>query len=314
MPAPNADTLMNRFTVKAKFRHMQVLIKLSELGSMRRAAQAVHMTQPAISQLVSELERLLETDLFFRHARGIEPTEAAKDLIPVARRILKALEDGSESLANRLQDRGGVVRVAASPAALGGMIHGKLDGFAQAHPTIQVHISELGAIADENDFSGDPADIMCSRKPSVIPKDWTFESCAEDMLVAVCGYTHPLAEQPQISSRDLGQYKWLMNRVGSVARDRFEVMSLEHGWPSSAQCPIVMHIPNLTRDMLMTGKYLAIMPRSVCLPWLASGEFKALATEVDTPLAPLGFLWRKATAGEATTKFAGYLRRQTPSG
>ena len=45
---PSADTLLNRFTVKVKFRHMQVLVKLAEVGSMRRAAQAVNMTQPAI--------------------------------------------------------------------------------------------------------------------------------------------------------------------------------------------------------------------------------------------------------------------------
>lgn len=66
---PSANTLLNRFVVKAKFRHMQVLIKLAEVGSMRKTADAVNMTQPAISQLVQELEKLLETDLFFRHAK-----------------------------------------------------------------------------------------------------------------------------------------------------------------------------------------------------------------------------------------------------
>ena len=76
----SANTLLNRFVVRSKFRHMQVLIKLAEIGSMRRTAEAVNMTQPAITQLVAELEKLLETKLFLRHAKGVEPTVAEKAL------------------------------------------------------------------------------------------------------------------------------------------------------------------------------------------------------------------------------------------
>lgn len=308
MPLPNANTLLNRFTAKAKFRHMQVLIKLAELGSMRRAAEAVNMTQPAVSQMVSELERLLEIELFFRHARGVEPTLAARELLPVAQRILEALEDGSEAVASRLLEQGGIVRISASPAALGGLIHGTLDAFAEARPDIQVHISEtsgsdsLGGVAEAS------ADIVCTRQPSVIPEGWVFEQCLEDALIAVCGHNHPLAERETIAADELGKCKWLLNRVGSVARQRFEEISEARGWPQSARCQIIMHIPELTREMLLTGKYLAILPRSVALPWLGSGEIRKLDTEIDTPLAPLGFLWRQERAGSASAAFAAHLK------
>ncbi|MBO6883754.1 MAG: LysR family transcriptional regulator [Marivita sp.] len=86
MPAPDANILMNRLLLKGKVRHMLVLVRLIELGSMRRTATALNMAQPAVTQIVAEMEALLETELFFRHARGVEPTEAAKDLLPVAHR------------------------------------------------------------------------------------------------------------------------------------------------------------------------------------------------------------------------------------
>lgn len=306
---PSADTLLNRFTVKAKFRHMQVLVKLVEIGSMRRAAEAVHMTQPAISQLVSELEKLLETELFFRHAKGVEPTDAAKELLPVAHRILGALEDGAESVANRLQQQSGVVRVSVSAAALGGMIQGTLDRFAMRYPGIQVHISQmndtdpLGAIAEQS------ADVVCTREPAVLPEGWTFERCADDELIVVCGACHPFATQQAIAMHDLGQTKWLMNRVGSVARRRFEDMATKHSWPLEARCQMIMHIPELTKEMLSKGTYLAILPRSVALPWLASGEAVELKTEVNAPLPPLGFLWSPDRAGSAIASFVKHLRR-----
>lgn len=306
---PSASTLLNRFTVRAKFRHMQVLVKLSELGSMRRAAQAVNMTQPAISQLVSELEKLLETELFFRHARGVEPTEATKELLPIAHRILGALEDGAETVASRLQEQGGVVRVSASPAALGGMIHGRLDAFAQRYPHIQVHFNQVNDTDPLSKIAEDRADIVCSRRPPVIPEGWSFETCLEDRLVVVSGQAHPLVGQDEVTPEDLGAAKWLLNRVGSVARDRFEELSARHSWPQSARCQIVMHIPQLTKEMLLTGQYLAILPRSVALPWLAAGDIHELRAGISAPLAPLGFLWRKERAGSATSAFAAHLRK-----
>lgn len=307
---PSANTLLNRFTVKAKFRHMQVLVKLAEIGSMRRAAQAVNMTQPAISQLVSELEKLLETDLFFRHAKGVEPTEATKELLPIAQRILGALEDGAENVANRLQQQGGVVRVSASAAALGGMIQGTLGRFATRHPDILVHIAQmndtdpLGGVVDQT------ADIVCTREPSVVPEGWTFERCAEDELIAVCGHSHPFAARQAIPTDELGQTKWLMNRVGSVARRRFEDMAAEHAWPQDCRCQMIMHIPELTKEMLASGNYLAIAPRSVALPWLASAEVVELQTEINSPLPPLGFLWSPDQAGTATRSFVTHLRNE----
>ncbi len=310
---PSADTLLNRFTVKAKFRHMQVLVKLVEIGSMRRAAEAVNMTQPAISQLVSELEKLLETELFFRHAKGVEPTEAARELLPVAHRILGALEDGAESVANRLQQQSGVVRVSASAAALGGMIQGTLDRFAMRYPGIQVHILQMNDADPLGGVVEQSADVVCTREPSVLPEGWVFERCADDELVAVCGSDHPFASRQSIATEELGRTKWLMNRVGSVARQRFEDMVSKHHWPLKSRCQMIMHIPELTREMLATGKYLAILPRSVALPWIASREAVELNTEVNAPLPPLGFLWSPDKAGPAISSFVAHLRKNAPS-
>ena len=304
---PDASTFLNRFMVRTKLRDMQILVRLIELGSMSRAAQASNMTQPAVSQLVAELESMLETDLFFRHSRGVEPTEAAMDLLPVARRILRALEDGVEAVANRIHEQSGVVRVSASPAAQGGMLQGKLDAFAQKYPDIQVHIAQTSDIDPFGGIAENAYDIVCTREPSIIPEGWTFERCMKDELIAVCGITHRFAFRCNIAIKELGQARWLQNRVGSVARDRFEEISCKGDWPWSARCQIIMHIPELTREMLLTGRYLAILPRSVATPWLRTGEVRELRTEINAPLAPLGFLWRKARAGSATSRLAAHI-------
>lgn len=121
------------------------------------------------------MEKLLETEWFFRHARGGKPTAATRDLLPTAQRILGALEDGGEMVANRVQNQSGIVRISASPAALGGMIHGQLDAFAIRHPVTQVHVSQTNDTAPIGGVTDGSADIVCTREPAVTPEGWTFE-------------------------------------------------------------------------------------------------------------------------------------------
>jgi len=194
--------------------------------------------------------------------------------LPIAHRILSAIEDGAENIANRLQQQGGVVRVSASPAALGGMIQGKLHSFANRHPKVQVHIGQLSDAEPLRGITEGSVDVVCTREPTVIPQGWFFERHVDDLLIAICGINHPLAAKTEITTEELGQAKWLLNRVGSVARDRFEKIASENDWQGSARCQMIMHIPEMTKEMLTTGKYLAILPRSVALPWLAAGLVK----------------------------------------
>ena len=81
----HARVLLNRLLAKARFRHLQVLVKLAEVGSVRRTAEAIGMTQPGVTQLLADLEALLDVPLFHRHARGVLPTAACLDLLPLAR-------------------------------------------------------------------------------------------------------------------------------------------------------------------------------------------------------------------------------------
>ena len=104
---PDADVIYRRLLSKAKFRHLSLLIQLNDLRNMKRAAESMNLSQPAVSLAVSELEKLLGVTLFLRHARGVEPTQAATELVPVARRIMAALGDGSEIVSSVLNETQG---------------------------------------------------------------------------------------------------------------------------------------------------------------------------------------------------------------
>jgi len=109
---PSATALLNRLLVRGKFRHIQVLLKLAELGSIQRTAESIGTTQSAVTQTLAYLEQMLETPLFHRHARGVQPTLACIELLPVGRQLLEGLFESAEVI--RLEDhtaftRGGSV-------------------------------------------------------------------------------------------------------------------------------------------------------------------------------------------------------------
>ena len=91
-----ATVLRNRLVARARLRHLQVLVRIAELGSVQRAADAIDMSQPAVSHVLADLESLLGCALFHRQARGMRPTAVGATLLPLARRVLATVDDSAE--------------------------------------------------------------------------------------------------------------------------------------------------------------------------------------------------------------------------
>ena len=305
--ATSSTVILRRLLTRAKFRHLEVLIRVSELGSMRKATTALGMTQPSISQVIAELEELTETRLFFRHARGVEPTEITRDLLPIARRILGALGEGAETIAGGLARKEGLVRVAASEAGMLGLVHPILPDVARSARAIQVILSQSSGPDPLQQIADDTCDILCIRSPGVIPEGWHFVACREDALITVCRPGHPLAGRDDITPAELGGFRWLMNRIDSIARIRFEEAFAEHGWSNATRCDIIVHVPEMTVQLLGSEDFLALIPRSVALPYLDTGQIVALDCAMRFDLAPLGFLWKGEQASQATAHLAKFL-------
>lgn len=298
--ALNAQTLLNRLTTRARLRHMQALVMLDDLRSMTRAAQAMGMTQPAMTQLVAELEQLLETTLFLRHSRGVDPTPVAEDLMPVARRILAAMEEGAEAIATRIRRDSGPVRVAATVAAVGAILDPGLARMATDQPAMQVLVDSVVGQALAASFSGQEFDLVLCRRQLVVPEGWRFVPCVADRAVIVAGRRHPLAGRRAVAPAELGGARWLQNHVATLARHIFEDLCERHGWRDPQEVQIISRVPPLIWSMLKSGELLCLTPRSVVQPWVEDGALVELPFDVGQPLEPVGFYWKPEEAGPST--------------
>lgn len=305
---PDSNAIFRRFVSKAKLRHFVLLIRLFELGNMKRTAQALGMSQPAVSLMVAELEQLLGVELFRRHSRGVDPTRVTTELLPVARRIVAAIGDGSEIVSNIVNDSAGFVRISATPAAISALIHPVALTFARRFPNVHIEISEIAVANPLQALSDGTCDILSIRKPEIIPENWQFESCLSDALVVLCGKRNPLARKAFATLDDLAGANWLLTRRGSVARDRFEDLAEEMNLPVENRCGVITHVPMVTQELLEQGNYLTLVPRSVAASWLRNGIVHELDSPATTALAPLGFLWQGDNARRVTKMVANELR------
>jgi DNA-binding transcriptional LysR family regulator len=302
----SSTVLLNRMLARGKFRHVQVLMELAELGSVQRAANAMGMTQSSVTQSLAYIEQLLGVPLFQRHARGVRPTLICQDLLPVLRQIMGGLGAGAETIAAHQSEGQGLVRLLASAAAINGVLLPALVRFHDEHPRVQLQMQE----AEREDLllrvSSGQADLAVCRRPAVVPSHWRFEPLLEDHFVVVCGVTHPLAGSTSIDWNRLAAATWLLPPVGSMARDCFD--ELAQAWTAPAPT-----YPLITRSLLALiwllrdRPLLSLLPyRSVKL-WVDQGLLATLDLDHHLPLEGLGMLMPEGEGREATQVLVSFL-------
>jgi DNA-binding transcriptional LysR family regulator len=302
----SAKVLLNRLTAKARFRHFEVLVRLNELGSIKRTAESIGMTQPGVTQILADLEQLLEVTLFHRHARGVLPTQACQDLLPMARQCLLGLSASAEAIADRTTLGQGVVRIKSSTAGINGLLVNAIPLLNEKFPGIQLHIHE----AEVNDqfaaISKGEIELGVCRQPAQCPTGWHFEALLADEFVVVCNPTHRLAKKNKVTWEDLKKETWVLSPIGSAAREKFEALCLEHKFTPST-CHVITRVSSMTWAMLQQRHLVTLVPSSVFQQLKAADQLTTLKLKDKLPFDPLGLLLPDKDLSMATQSVVKFL-------
>lgn len=308
MPA-SASVLASRLVIRARLRHLQVLVKVAELGSVKRAAEAIGLTQPSTSQALADLEQLLECPLFDRHARGMHPTPVALAVIPLARRILDTVTECAETVAALSGSARSQVRIAALSGAVTGILAEALPVFCQQHPDILVQVREAEIEQIGTLMAGDSIDLVFCRRPAVAAEGWDFEPLIEDELIVVAAPGHPLAGKRRVSMKTLRNEVWLSSPAASAPRMVFDQWTEAEGI-HPRQRLISTRSAAILWATLAHERCVCLMPRSFAHQMLGAQQLVRLDVTVPYQFEPIGMLVRHAEKGAATQLLQGFLRSQ----
>jgi DNA-binding transcriptional LysR family regulator len=199
-------------------RQLRAFATIGRLGSFTKAAEALFISQPALSAQVRHLEEALELKLFDRSTRSVALTQVGRDLLPVVDRVLGEFEAVIARARNVAQVNIGRVSVAALPSVSSTLLPRAMVEFRARHPGITIDLKDALAERVLDMVRSGAVDFGLTVEPPPDPQ-LVFTTLASDRIVAVMPRQHPLGKIARVRLADLnGTPLILMDRESSVRR------------------------------------------------------------------------------------------------
>lgn len=310
--------LIDRLAHRLKLRDLRVLDSVAKSKSMRRAANQLHLTQPAVSKMISELEHMLGVRLFDRSRQGIEPTPYGLALLKSGVAIFDDLRQGLREVEFLSDPASGEVRVAATEPMAAGVLPVIVTRLFQRYPRISIYMTQSPIAVVEHrtpqyrDLRDRNVDLIFGPivKP-FIEDDLAAEHLFEDKSAVAAGARSRWARSRKLTLADLVDEPWCMpppdTLVGSRFIEAFRTCGL--GVPGRK---VVASSIQLYLGLLATERFLTIVPDSLLR---FSGErfaIKRLPIHLSVPPRPIGLVTLKnRTIGPGARLFAQTAREVT---
>lgn len=188
--------------MKLNLRQIEVFRAVMLTGSISGAAALLHVSQPAVSRLMSYTESRLRLVLFERIKGRLFPTPEARELFAEVQGVYQGVQRVNELAADLVDKRAGTLRLAVSPSLGQTLIPAAVARFRKRNPEVRINIQTLISTQLIQALVTQQAEIGVA----VIPVDHPNLMVAqiyEDRLVAVLPKAHPLASRAKLRPRDL---------------------------------------------------------------------------------------------------------------
>jgi len=200
---------------------VRIFTAVATQGSFTGAADALHISQSAVSRAVRELERQVGMALVERHSRGVILTEAGTQLVLHARRIF-ALERLAELSLEELQTlQRGHLAIGASTTIGIYMLPVLLGIYHRRYPGIELFLDIGNTQQIVRHVLDHRLDVAYVEGP-VEQSDLVLTPWREDELVVIASPNHPLAQRPSLTARDLHMAPFIIREAGSGTRETME--------------------------------------------------------------------------------------------
>ena len=273
-------------------RRLQVFHTVARLLSFTKAAETLHMTQPAVTFQVRQLEEHFNTRLFDRTHNRINLTDAGRQVFAYADRIFALYAEMESSVREITGEIRGALTIGASTTIAEYMLPPLLGEFKERFPAVTIHLKVANSEGIVTMVENNAIDLGVVEAP-VSNKNLVVETCKLDRLVAIVPPGHPLAGQPSVDFSTLLQYPFICREEGSGTR---EVIGeyLERQTNCSAVLKVAMELgsPEALKGAVEAGMGVSVVSRTTIRKELQLGTL--VAVDLDPPLdRPFSFVHQK---------------------
>jgi DNA-binding transcriptional LysR family regulator len=294
-----------------KPRHLQLLVALDDLRHLGRVATSLHVSQPAVSLALAELEKGLGLKLFERTPRGVVPNSYGECLIRHARVVLGTLAEARDELHALQTGASGKISIGALPAVTPGLIPQAALLLKRDAPHRRVVVQEgpMETLLPELRRGG--LEMVVGRLlASDLAGDLEDEPLDPGAVVLVVSRKHPLVtRRRKVLWTDLSAYPWVMPPVGSLQREPLENALQENGCSLPLDFIETLSV-HVVAGYLQSSQAIGSLSRLAAQHYIQTGLLAQLPLALPNPQRPIGMMWsRHRPASPAIETFKECLRK-----
>ncbi len=272
-------------------RQIRHLLAVAEHGNMLRAAGAIHISQPALSKSIQNLEAELGVRLLERGPRGVSPTIYGTALLKHARLLLNQDEQALAEIEAIKAGHLGHLRLGVANFAIH-FLPAVLAKLLASKPGLSFDIVDgtyegLTALVREGALDA----VVSGLPPLHQAEDLVHEELNATQFVRVCRPDYRPFAQPGVSLAALGQARWILPNRPQAVIDLWE-MAFREARVAPPKPVLQSASMMFIKAMLLEGEFVTVLPRGIVEPEVESGSLRAIVLNHPFAMVAEGIIYR----------------------
>lgn len=271
----------------------RVFYTVAKCGSLTKAAEALYISQPAVSQSIKQLENQLGVSLFNRTHRGMELSATGGKLIfSEVERALGLFREAENRIAETKNSATGTIRIGASDTIFEYFLADKIVEFHDRFPTVKIELLADFTPTTIEKLKADECDVAFVNLPIAEEADLSlFGNCMRLNDVFIVGEKFKSLSEGTVSLAKLRKYPLIFMDKNTIARQSLDNYLNAHG--VDLQPAIEVGSWDLMKRLVEKGMGIGVIPREYIVNPLAEGALFELKTDPGLPARSVGMLLPK---------------------
>jgi len=301
----------NQIGRRLRLRDLHVFSIVAQRGSMAKAAAYLGVSQPAVSEVIADLERTIGVRLLDRGPYGVEPTVYGHALLKRGTIAFDELKQGIKDIEFLADPTAGELRIGCAESVSNATLPAIIHRFCQQYPGIVLHIDNV--VSPDLKFTelrDRSLDLLISRAlmPFSHQDDLNVEMLIEDDAVVAAGAHNPWTNRGQVDLAALANESWLLTPPGSWLHTILTEAFRERGLPMPKPSLLTFSI-HLRASLLALGPYVTAFPATFFRANADRFAMKALPIDLPVRSWPVAIVTLKnRTLSAVAQLFIAHLR------
>lgn len=303
----------NRIGRRLRLRDLHVFFTVVQAGSLARAAATLHVSQPAVSQLIIDLEHTVGAKLFDRGSRGVTPTIYGRALLARGQSAFDELRQGLQEIEFLSDPTAGEMKVGCQEA-IAAILAPVIESYAKHYPGVVIDIYEEEFDRYATRLRNRTLDFVLQRlRDPIRPNDPFFddlnvELLFNDRMVVAAGMSSRWARRRKIDLAELIDEPWILSPPNTTNYRVITEMFRSHGL-AAPRIGLKTLSTHLRANLVGSGKFIAPFPNTVFTFYAERFAMKALPLALPIwPWPVVALTLKNRTLNPVVLSFLNHLR------